>query len=192
MKLLLPPPEIGHDQWREIELVLLGQGQRQQPHSHATMEQQIGSLISCNPRRMEIYLKWATLPEAQRFPTELDPHYGREIDLLMAGQKNLSVFDEDSAPQTWQALDELDGCFDLTFTDIEIVSRGKVNSVMVASRASADRYAPRLLELLQLRLDQGFDARREMEFWTLQGYASHEIDTYISWHTALLEKIIPA
>ncbi len=192
MKLLLPPPEIGPDEGREIELILLGQGQLKQTHSHANIEQQIGSLISYSPRKMEIYLKWAALPEVQRNPIELDPHYGREIELLMTGQKNLAVIDEDSAPQTRQALDDMDGCLDLTFTDFEIISRGQTNLVIIASRASADRHAPRLLELLKLRLDQGFEAKREMEFWTLQGYVSHEIDTYISWHTALLEKVMPA
>lgn len=192
MKLLLPPPEIGPDEGREIELVLLGQSQLKQSNAHVHVEQQIGSLISYSPRKMEIYLKWAALPETQSNPIELDPHYGREIELLMAGQKNLSVFDEDSAPQTWQALEELDGCFDLTFTDFEIISRGQTSPVTIASRASADRYTPRLLELLQLRLDDGFEANREMEFWALQGYASQEIDTYISWHEALLEKVLPA
>lgn len=192
MKLLLPPPEIGPDEGREIELVLLGQGQLKQAQSHANIEQQIGSLISYSPRKMEIYLKWAALPETQSNPIELDPHYGREIELLMAGQKNLSVFDEDSAPQSWQALDELDGCFDLTFTDYEIISRGHTNPILIASRASADRHTPRLLELLQIRLDQGFDAEREVEFWTLQGYARQEIDAYISWHATLLEKVLSA
>lgn len=125
-------------------------------------------------------MKWAALLEVQRNPTELDPHYGREIELLMTGQKNLSILDVDNAPHTWEALEELDGCLDLTFTELEIISRGNANSVTVASRASADRHSPRLLELLQLRLDQGFEAKREMELWIFQGYARQEIDTYIS------------
>lgn len=153
------------------------------------LEHEIGSLLSYTQREIDTFLAWANLPETRTNPTELDPHHGQELELLIAGRKNLALFDDSCCDQTWQKLEELEGCFDLTFTDYEFACKGQEYSVTIGARPCAERQVPRFLSLLKARLTYGFEAEREQEFWAIQGYEAQESARYIAWHQDLLEKL---
>ncbi|MCV6601754.1 MAG: hypothetical protein OIF54_09375 [Cohaesibacter sp.] len=154
------------------------------------IERQIGALLSYKPEDIEIFIKWATLPEIRSIPNTLDPHYGQEIPLLLAGHKNIAILDDYSAPQSWQALEEIKDDFDLTIEEYEFDCRGRTNSFKILMRPCAQKYSQRLRALLKKRLQQGFDAKMEMEFWTLQGYSQREIERYSQWHQGIYEKLM--
>ncbi len=128
-------------------------------------------------------------PERQEPPPEIGPHEGRELELMLAGEKPLAFFSE----PTRSTYELPDAEFEPYVQSGQIIKRDFVRTVKIADSDEEIRYLYFALPAEAWRIDKAipltvssywdnpdFD-HQDTELGRLLGYSEDEISAFLSW-----------